>query len=112
MHLQRGCIPHGPHPCALRFFEAFLRDGRAARVAAEALEPSPVTRWDSDLGVYVDAAALARALVLARAGRVHDPEQWLARSVASEAVTCSCRAAADAHRRATQGGCAHRAGGI
>ena len=67
-----------------------MRDGRAADVAAKALEPSAVARWDSDLGVYVDAATLAHALVLAGACRVHDAQQWLARSFASEAVPCCC----------------------
>jgi len=63
-----------------------LRDRRPAHVAAEALEPSAVVRWDGDLGVHVDAAALAHALVLAGACWVHDTQQWLARSIASEAV--------------------------
>jgi len=50
-----------------RFFKALLRDGRAADVAAEALEPSAVARWDGDLGVHAFAAALAHALILAGA---------------------------------------------
>ena len=63
-----------------------MRDRRAAHVAAEALELGAVARWDGDLGVHVDAAALAHALGLAGACRVHDTQQWLARSIASEAV--------------------------
>jgi len=55
-------------------------------VAAKALEPSAVARWNSKLGVHVDAAALAHALVPAGACRVHDAKERLARSIASEAV--------------------------
>ena len=36
--------------------------------------------------MHVKAAALAHALALAGACRVHDTQQWLARSIASEAV--------------------------
>jgi len=44
---------------------------------------SAVARWDGDLGVYVDAAALAHALALAGACRFHDAKE---RTIASEVV--------------------------
>ena len=62
--------------------------------------------------MYVDAAALAHALGLAGACRVHDPQQRLARSVASQAVTCSRCTAEGSERKLLGWRCQGRNRGV
>jgi hypothetical protein len=67
-----GLLEHVAQPPVAGLDQALLRQGRAKEIPTKPLEASPVTCRHRDLGVHVDAEALAHPLGHASLALVHD----------------------------------------